>query len=40
MFLELALFPPLVRFFLTFFEILIVAGSIALVLNWMSKGDE
>ena len=40
MFWELALFPPLVRFFLTFFEVLIVVGLIALAMYWMGKGEE
>lgn len=38
--LELALLPPLVRFFLGFVLILIITGGSVLVLYWMSRGEE
>ena len=37
---EVALLPPLVRFFLGFFLILVVTGSSVLLVYWLGKGEE
>lgn len=37
---ELALLPPLVRFFLTFILVLIITGGSVLLLYWMGQGEE
>jgi hypothetical protein len=37
---ELALLPPLVRFFLGFFGVLIITGASVLLLYWMARGEE
>ena len=37
---EVALLPPLVRFFLGFFLILVVTGSAVLLVYWLGKGEE
>jgi len=37
---EIALLPPLVRFFLGFFGALIIAGGSVLLLYWMAQGEE
>lgn len=36
----LAILPPLVRFFLGLFAILIVTGGSVLLLYWIGKGEE
>ena len=36
----LLVLPPLVRFFMGFFLILLFAGSSALVFYWLGKGEE
>ncbi|HET7478403.1 MAG TPA: hypothetical protein VFJ72_02680 [Rubrobacteraceae bacterium] len=40
MMLELSLLPPLVRFFLGFFLILLTTGVAVLILHWLVKGEE
>ncbi len=40
MWLEVALLPPLVRFFLGFFLIVATTGSSVLLLYWLGKGEE
>ena len=37
---ELALLPPLVRFFLGFFLILVITGSSVLLVYFLGKGEE
>lgn len=37
---ELALLPPLVRFFLGLFLILVITGSSVLLLYFLGKGEE
>ena len=37
---EIALLPPLVRFFLGFFLILVITSVSVLVLYWMAQGEE
>ena len=37
---ELALLPPLLRFFLTLFLILIISGGTVLLLYWIGRGEE
>lgn len=37
---ELALLPPLLRFFLGFVLVLIITGGSVLVLHWMGQGEE
>lgn len=37
---ELALFPPLARFFLVFFVVVAGVGGTALFLHWVDKGSE
>jgi hypothetical protein len=37
---EVALLPPLVRFFLGFFLVLVVTGSSVLLVYWLGKGEE
>jgi hypothetical protein len=38
--LEIALLPPLVRFFLGFFGALIITSGSILLLYWMARGEE
>jgi hypothetical protein len=38
--LEIALLPPLLRFFLGFFGVLIITGGTVLLLYWMAQGEE
>jgi hypothetical protein len=37
---ELALLPPLLRFFLGFFLVLGITGSTVILLYWMARGEE
>jgi hypothetical protein len=37
---ELALLPPLVRFFLTVFLVLIIPSGSVLLLYWIGQGEE
>ncbi len=37
---ELAILPPLVRFFLGLFLILVFTASAVLLMYWMGKGEE
>jgi hypothetical protein len=37
---EMAVLPPLVRFFLGFFLILVLTGSSVLLVYWLGKGEE
>jgi hypothetical protein len=37
---ELALLPPLLRFFLGFFLVLIITVGTVIVLYWMARGEE
>ena len=37
---ELALLPPLVRFFLTVFLVLIITSVSVLLLYWIGQGEE
>jgi hypothetical protein len=37
---EIALLPPLVRFFLGFFLVLFITSGSVLVLYWMAQGEE
>lgn len=37
---ELALLPPLLRFFLGLFLALGITGSTAILLYWMARGEE
>ena len=36
----IVLLPPLVRFFLGFFLILVLTGSSVLLMYWLGKGEE
>jgi hypothetical protein len=37
---EVALLPPLFRFFLGFFLVLIITGGTVILLYWMARGEE
>jgi hypothetical protein len=37
---EIALLPPLVRFFLGFFLVVIITAGSVLLLYWMARGEE
>ena len=37
---EIALLPPLLRFFLTFFLILIITGATVILLYWIGQGEK
>lgn len=37
---EVALLPPLVRFFLGFLLIVVITGSSVLLVYWLGKGEE
>jgi hypothetical protein len=37
---EIAVLPPLARFFLGFFLILVLTGSSVLLVYWLGKGEE
>jgi hypothetical protein len=37
---ELALLPPLLRFFLGLFLVLVITGGSVLLLYWMGQGEE
>lgn len=38
--LEIALLPPLVRFFLGFVLVLVITGGSVLLLYWIARGEE